>query len=122
MNDIDMENHPTKSKQKKNEGQRKIRFLATKSSQGPLLQGDKYGHETCFFCVKASVVWPKESASLHIPEISKYTISPFCIPHTITKSSPSKYCAFYYLKKMQWKSTKQAVNHQQQSDSIFSHL
>lgn len=77
MNDIDMENHPTKSKWKKNEGQRKRSLLATKSSQDPLLQRDKYGYGTCFFCVKASVVTlSKGSASLH----SKNTISPSCIP------------------------------------------
>lgn len=43
MNDADMENHPTKSKQKENKGQRDKSLPGTKSSQGPVLQTDKYG-------------------------------------------------------------------------------
>lgn len=80
MNDTDMENHPTKSQQKKNEGQRKRSLTGNKviprstAVQWQIwLQG---WHGFMFLCVKAFLLTlSKGSTLLHILKIKMHNMS-----------------------------------------------
>lgn len=130
-----MENHPTQSKHKRNEGQRKRSLPATKSYKGPLLQRDKHGCRAdtesvkhVFFCGSICGDLVKRVYITAHP-YNECTVCPSCVPLYHASEYTLRMLCFVYFQFSHWQLKSPGVDDwieqatiSDKHVTIFSHL